>query len=149
MIAPEKTPWYAEGLRFTCTQCGNCCSGPPGYVWINDEELRALAAHFGLTPIEFEQRHTRRAHGRRSLLEQSNGDCEFLRRDPDGKRRCSVYLTRPLQCRTWPFWRSNVDSPRAWERAARACPGMNQGEHHPLPVIQAALRRNDAAELPL
>ena len=23
----KKQPWYREGLRFECTQCGACCSG--------------------------------------------------------------------------------------------------------------------------
>ena len=36
-------PWYAEGLKFTCTQCGNCCTGGPGFVWISREEIRRLA----------------------------------------------------------------------------------------------------------
>ena len=22
-------PWYHAGLKFTCTQCGDCCSGTP------------------------------------------------------------------------------------------------------------------------
>ena len=31
---PPPPTWYADGLRFTCTQCGNCCTGQPGFVWI-------------------------------------------------------------------------------------------------------------------
>ena len=27
---PAAEPWYADGLAFTCTQCGNCCTGGPG-----------------------------------------------------------------------------------------------------------------------
>jgi len=38
------TPWYHAGLQFQCTQCGSCCTGAPGYVWINKEEIAALAA---------------------------------------------------------------------------------------------------------
>ena len=38
-------PWYADGLNFTCTQCGNCCTGGPGFVWISREEIVRLAAH--------------------------------------------------------------------------------------------------------
>ena len=25
-------PWYNDGLRFTCTRCGHCCTGEPGFV---------------------------------------------------------------------------------------------------------------------
>ena len=34
------TPWYADGLPFTCTQCGDCCTGDPGYVWVTDEVMQ-------------------------------------------------------------------------------------------------------------
>ena len=30
--------WYEDGLRFSCSQCGNCCTGPPGAVWFTDNE---------------------------------------------------------------------------------------------------------------
>ena len=36
-------PWFKDGLRFKCTQCGDCCTGAPGYVWVNQEEIEALA----------------------------------------------------------------------------------------------------------
>ena len=28
-------PWYRDGLRFACTRCGACCTGAPGYVWVD------------------------------------------------------------------------------------------------------------------
>jgi Fe-S-cluster containining protein len=141
--------WYADGLHFTCTQCGNCCSGAPGFVWVQPEEVRKIAAFVGMDTTEFETRHTRSENGRKSLLEHPGGDCEFLEREPSGKTRCRIHPVRPVQCRTWPFWDSNLKNRRAWDSAARACPGMNAGAHHPLPVIQDALRRNQAAQLPL
>ncbi|RMF75245.1 MAG: YkgJ family cysteine cluster protein [Planctomycetota bacterium] len=133
------TPWYHEGLQFSCTRCGRCCGGAPGYVWVSDDEIAEIARKLGMTPAEFQLKHTRLLGGRRSLLELPNGDCEFLERLPDGKSACRVHSARPLQCRTWPFWASNLRSRRAWQAAARDCPGMNQGEHHPLPVIQEAV----------
>ncbi|MFM7740581.1 MAG: YkgJ family cysteine cluster protein, partial [Planctomycetota bacterium] len=27
-------PWYKDGLRFQCSQCGDCCTGGAGYVWV-------------------------------------------------------------------------------------------------------------------
>ena len=41
---PDEAPWYADGLRFTCTMCGKCCTGEPGYVWTTDEELAKSAS---------------------------------------------------------------------------------------------------------
>jgi Fe-S-cluster containining protein len=139
--APDSpvSPWYADGLRFACTQCGRCCGGAPGYVWVTSDEIAALARRLGLPVEAFRKRHVRDVGVRQSLRELPNGDCEFLRRSPDGKARCTVYEARPLQCRTWPFWRENLRSAQAWALAAENCPGMNHGTHHPLPVIQDAL----------
>ena len=68
-------PWYAAGLRFQCTGCGNCCTGAPGHVWVNQAEIEALAAHLGTTIDEFEARYVRPVGIRRSLVEFPNGDC--------------------------------------------------------------------------
>ena len=43
-VAPQRQTkgqqaWYSEGLRFECTQCGACCSGEPGYVWVDEPWL--------------------------------------------------------------------------------------------------------------
>lgn len=142
-------PWYSDGLKFTCTQCGNCCGGAPGYVWLHPLEIDQIADAIGMTPAEFIERHTRMEHGRRSLLEIENGDCEFLERTANGKSRCTIHAVRPAQCRTWPFWESNLRSEKAWQATARGCPGMNHGLHHPLPVIQQALAQNEERRLPL
>lgn len=142
-------PWYAEGLRFACTRCGRCCGGAPGYVWVSQAEIEQIADALGLKAEAFSRRHTRRVGRRYSLNELDNGDCEFLARDEDGLARCTIHHVRPIQCRTWPFWDSNLRSARSWASAARDCPGMDQGEHHTLPVIQAALARNQAASLDL
>ena len=46
------------------------------------------------------------------------------KRDENGHGKCSVYHLRPTQCRTWPFWASNLRSERDWREAAAHCPGM-------------------------
>jgi Fe-S-cluster containining protein len=124
-------PWYREGLRFRCTQCGNCCTGAPGFVWITDDELARLAEFVGLRRDEFEQLYTRQVDERRSLIEKANNDCIFY----DSAAGCTVYPARPAQCRTWPFWASNIKSPQAWERARQVCPGSGQGELIPAEEI--------------
>lgn len=145
----SKSPWYSDGLCFECTRCGNCCGGAPGYVWVDPDEVKAIARFLKMPSERFTQQHVRRVGLRLSLLELPDGDCEFLVRHPDGKTGCSIHPVRPLQCRTWPFWESNLESRQSWETAGRGCPGINQGPVHPLPVIQDALQRNGEAELPL
>ncbi len=117
-------PWYHEGLQFECLGCGGCCTGDPGYVWVDQEEIAALAQALAMDPAEFEDALVRSVGKRKSLVEMSDGDCVFF----DGRTcRCRVYEARPLQCRTWPFWQSNVQSPRTWQQACRMCPGSGQG----------------------
>src|SRR5262245_51283975 len=117
-------PWYADGLRFTCTRCGDCCTGEPGAVWVNDEELRAIAERLGEPVGEVTARLTRLIGRRRTLREKADGDCVFY----DRAAGCTIYDIRPRQCRTWPFWESNVETPAAWQRTCAKCPGSGQGE---------------------
>ncbi len=125
-------PWFKEGLRFECTQCGNCCTGAPGYVWVNQEEIDALAESIGLSVEEFERQYVRRVGVRRSLVELPNGDCVFF----DGKtRRCTVYGSRPRQCRTWPFWQSNVRTAETWADTCQVCPGSGHGALYPVEEV--------------
>ena len=123
----DEKPWFHKGLRFTCSECGDCCTGAPGYVWVNREEIEALAKQTKLTPAEFEERYVRKVGIRKSLIEYGNGDCVFF----DGKsRKCTVYEARPRQCKTWPFWQSNLANEEAWEQTCEVCPGSGRGKLH-------------------
>src|SRR5262249_35288531 len=134
--------WYAEGLRFTCTQCGNCCTGPPGYVWFDLEEGRRVAARLGLSEADFYRSYARKVNGHWSFKERKSDhgfDCIFLdRTSRPGAALCSIYEDRPVQCRTWPFWPENLSSRRAWEGAKRRtpCPGMDSGKLVPIEKIR-------------
>ena len=128
----DETPWFTKGLRFECTQCGDCCTGAPGFVWVNREEIAALAKKLKMPTSEFEQKFVRRVGIRKSLIEYANGDCVFF----DGNtRKCTVYEARPRQCRTWPFWESNVATKEAWQRTCEVCPGSGKGKLHPVEQI--------------
>jgi uncharacterized protein len=117
-------PWYHDGLRFECTRCGHCCTGEPGFVWVDDAELAAIA-EFRREPLEqVRGLFTRPVGNRRSLREQANSDCVFY----DRREGCTIYAVRPKQCRSWPFWSRNVRTPEAWAETCRACPGSGQGE---------------------
>ena len=127
----EKQPWFGDGISFSCTQCGNCCTGPSGFVWFDEEEAQAMADHLGMDVRSFHQRYARRAMGRWTLEEEKNGknyDCVFLKETEEGQRTCSIYPVRPTQCRTWPFWTSNMRNRRGWEMSAQTCPGMREPE---------------------
>jgi Fe-S-cluster containining protein len=126
-------PWYRDGLRFTCTQCGDCCTGAPGHVWVSNDEIAALAQLLGLSEETFEDTYVRRVGARKSLRELPGGNCVLL----DGeKRSCTVYSARPRQCRTWPFWDSNLKSPEDWAHTCQVCPGSGRGQLHSLSQIE-------------
>jgi hypothetical protein len=116
--------------------CGDCCTGEPGYVWVNAAEVAALAATQDVTVDEFRALFTRQVGARRTLREKPNGDCVFFERG----RGCTVYSQRPRQCRTWPFWESNLESREAWEHCEGVCPGSGQGELIPVEEITRRLK---------
>lgn len=130
---PNDEPWYRDGLRFECSQCGNCCTGAPGVVWVDDDEVHAIAKALDKPVGEIRLMHTRPVRGRVSLTEFPNGDCTFF--DPKN-RGCTVYTARPRQCRTWPFWNSILESENDWQETGRDCPGIGQGELVQLETIQ-------------
>lgn len=92
---------------------------------MTDEEIEAIAQHLDEAVGAIRLLHTRPLRGKVSLTEFSNGDCTFF--DPKS-RGCKVYDARPLQCRTWPFWRSNVASEKDWKEVQRDCPGAGHGD---------------------
>jgi Fe-S-cluster containining protein len=140
MQKPETGPWYQDGLQFTCTQCGDCCTGSAGFVWVDEAEIGAIAEHLNKPIGEVRLLHTRPARGRVSLMEYANGDCIYL--DPQS-RRCRIYPVRPRQCRTWPFWRSNLASHETWEQTRQKCPGIGCGELVSLAQIEQRVSEID------
>ena len=129
-------PWYHAGLRFRCTQCGHCCTGAPGFVWVNDAEIEAIAEFLHEPVEEVSALHTRPTHRGRSLREKTNGDCVFY----DKAAGCTIYPVRPGQCRTWPFWDSNLETEADWQHTCEICPGSGQGGLIPSEEITRRLK---------
>ena len=137
MPAADRGPWYAGGLSFTCSGCGSCCRGE-GYVWMTPPEIEAIAGFLGLPITDFGRRYLRRVGGSLSLTEKPNHDCVFW---DDG---CTVYEARPTQCRTFPFWPENLETPGAWEAVTHQCPGVGRGKHYELVEIRRLSRGGGA-----
>ncbi|HEU0075545.1 MAG TPA: YkgJ family cysteine cluster protein [Dehalococcoidia bacterium] len=121
-------PWFASGLRFKCTECGNCCTGSAGSVYLSQADIARLAAHFDVPPGRFVRRYTRVEKGHRVLADRPESDeCVFLR-----DKTCTVYDARPTQCRTYPWWLVNIQDPRAWQETAAVCEGI---DHPTAPLV--------------
>ena len=130
--------WYDKGLMFSCKQCGGCCTGDPGYVWISPEEIKQMSSFAGMPQEGFTRKYLRRARSKLSLKEKANGDCVLYK-----KNRCFVYSARPLQCRTYPFWRECLESEDSWNTYRITCPGMGQGRLYSREEIERILSGED------
>jgi Fe-S-cluster containining protein len=114
--------WYKNGLSFRCTGCGKCCTGFPGYVWVDEDEIQKMAEFLGISIDLFKRKYTRQRDNRYALIElpSRNFDCIFLQ-----DKQCRVYAVRPRQCRTFPFWKEHLKSKTSWEHVATQCEGIN------------------------
>jgi Fe-S-cluster containining protein len=127
--------WYEKGLRFRCTRCGHCCRGPTGYVWVTEDEIAVIAERLNESYEVVRSFYARAASRGLTLREKANGDCVFY----DPSKGCKIYEQRPRQCRTWPFWESNVATPEAWQKTCGVCPGSGEGDLIPVEEITRRL----------
>lgn len=136
----NNSPWYHEGLHFKCTECGQCCTGAPGYTWVTEEEVTQIAQFLNLSIEDFSQKYLRRVNGRLSLLEdRKNYDCIFLK-----NKKCQIYPVRPKQCRTFPWWPQNLKTEEDWKKAALHCEGINlDAPLVPFSTIQEQLNKQE------
>lgn len=117
-------PHLANGVRFTCIDCGECCTGSPGVVALSEKEAQELATYCSLTLDQLiEQYLEPYANGYR-IRETDEGACVFF------DQRCTIYEARPTQCRTYPFWFKNLRSEKAWQATCAACPGIGAGKFY-------------------
>jgi uncharacterized protein len=122
--------FYENGLKFECTQCSKCCRFEPGFVFLSFNDLDRLTKYFNISRTDFTNQYCRKIDmgdsTRLSLIEKSNFDCIFW-----SNGGCSIYEARPLQCRSYPFWKPFLINQEAWENESKSCPGINYG-----PVIK-------------
>jgi hypothetical protein len=89
-----------------------------------------LADHFKLSVSEFSDRYIRLVDGQICLLDSpATNQCIFLK-----ENKCSIYEARPIQCRTFPWWLHNLESPDNWRSAGVNCEGI---DHCDAPQISA------------
>ncbi|AEF85186.1 conserved hypothetical protein [Treponema primitia ZAS-2] len=134
-------PFYANGLLFSCTRCSECCRIDPGFVFLRKKDTEILVSALKMKYTEFVETYCRWVPGfdgteQLSLKEKANYDCIFW------DRGCSVYESRPLQCRTFPFWPSMLESAKYWK--SMSCPGMGKGALHTRGEIELFLAQQRA-----
>lgn len=116
--------FFDQGLTFACQRCGACCTGAPGTIYVAVDEVAIIADHLKLSSAEFIRTCLYPYKDSFSIREKANGDCLFF------EQGCRIYPVRPFQCRSFPFWFSNLRSESRWERIGRQCPGIGRGRHY-------------------
>jgi Fe-S-cluster containining protein len=89
-------------VLYNCLKCpAYCCSYDR--ISVTQRDVARLAAYFGISYQQAEQRFTKIAYGERVLRHKKDHIfkkvCQFL--DPR-TRRCTVYEARPAVCRQYP-----------------------------------------------
>tara|TARA_Y100001954_G_C15423892_1_gene413575 strand:- start:72 stop:518 length:447 start_codon:yes stop_codon:yes gene_type:complete len=115
------------GVPFSCQpNCGKCCDEPGGIVYLRPEDAEQLAAFHKMDVIDWLERDCHQTLDGRWILnsDQYTDVCIYL----DGEKKCTVYLSRPAQCKSFPFWAENLRTDRAWKQTVSSCPGLESEE---------------------
>eukprot|EP01027_Heterolobosea_sp_BB2_P011224 GEZU01016356.1.p1 GENE.GEZU01016356.1~~GEZU01016356.1.p1 ORF type:complete len:341 (+),score=50.72 GEZU01016356.1:41-1063(+) len=116
--------WFSRGVAFSCVQCGKCCTGS-GKVVVTKPEIEAMAKQLGISVRNFEEKYIDVLSGRSMVLKDNpkstNESCIFLTDD----NKCTVYASRPIQCRAYPFFPGVMKSFASWTEEAKQCPGID------------------------
>ena len=118
--------FYEKGIKFECQGSSKCCvsRGTYGFVYISSKDLNRLSKFFSMSNIQFINKYCSRTDGYLHLKEiNKSGNCQFL----EGSK-CLVYKARPEACRSWPFWKENMNA-KTWNKEILDfCPGIGKGK---------------------
>jgi Predicted Fe-S-cluster oxidoreductase len=130
--------FWQKGLKFTCKRCLYCCSGEPGFVFLQEEDVKNISEYLKISGEDFLMLYTRKVEeGGKTLIslkEKSNYRCVFLT-----KEGCAIYPVRPVQCATYPFWPGVLKDEKSWNEEKSYCPGIGEGELIPPEEIEKRL----------
>lgn len=139
----DKFWWHETGINFECIACGKCCGGEPGFIWVNDKEIKLISEFLAISEDEFRKTYLVKVMGKYSIKEQKNYDCIFLDKE---SRKCKIYKVRPDQCSRYPFWNSLLEDKKLWNYYSKKCPGMDKGKHYSDEVIANIYSTSEESE---
>ena len=136
-LLSNRSYFFDAGLRFTCKQCGHCCTGEHGTIYVTDKEISTISSYLKITKKELIRSSLYPYKDSYSIAEDEHGNCLFY------ANGCRIYPVRPTQCRTYPFWFGLLRSKSHWEKAQRECPGIGQGKLYSKREILDILEANN------
>ncbi len=105
-----------------CANCeGRCCTGESGYIYVTKAEIFTISELLKMNVNDFGVKYLFKNGYKYSLKEKKIEDsyeCVFYDRESNG---CKIYMARPNQCKTFPFWdyfKTHIDELKA------ECPGI-------------------------
>ena len=126
--------FFKKGINFQCQGSSNCCvsRGSYGYVYLSKKDLIKIAKYLNVSINLFKKKYCEYSDGYLHLKEINiNGNCQFLE-----NKKCSIYTARPMQCRTWPFWKENMNTKKWNNEILDFCPGIGKGRLISFSMIQ-------------
>lgn len=127
--------WIKEPIRFECeSQCFRCCA-KPGVVCMGAADIREAARFLNVPTSRFKAEYLTRENGSWFIDVEESRPCPFLT-----LKGCGIHNVKPAQCRTYPFWRENLESRNHWKLTAVFCPGIGQGPMIPAEAIGEILK---------
>jgi len=130
---------FTKGINFECQGSSNCCvsRGNYGFVYLSKQDLTKMSKYLNITADLFEKKYCEFSDSYLHLKElNTNGNCQFLK-----NKKCSIYTARPIQCRTWPFWKENMYAKKWKEELIDFCPGIGKGKLISASTIQKKINR--------
>ena len=131
--------FFKKGIKFKCQGSSNCCvsRGSYGFVYLSKKDLIKIAKYLNVSINLFKKKYCQYSDGYLHLKEINiNGNCQFLE-----NKKCSIYTARPMQCRTWPFWKENMNIKKWNEELINFCPGIGKGKLISASMIQKKINR--------
>lgn len=119
----NRSYFFDHGIRFQCRQCGACCTGAPGTVYVTTEELTTIAHFLDIPIVVLREHYVYPFRDSLSIAEDIHGNCVFYH----PSQGCTIYSVRPNQCRYYPFWWKNLRNEKNWHLVASQCPGIGSG----------------------
>ena len=98
-------------------------------VLITPLEVNRAAEYLEMEYGEFINTFTDQG-GKKFFLKDVDDACIFFENNA-----CQIYDVRPTQCRTFPFWPSNLKSKYRWKTVSEKCEGIGQGKRYSIDEI--------------
>ena len=116
---------YPRNVRFECTRCALCCGDTKvraRHILLLKKEAHKISETTSKLVEDFAFRIEGHEPYVYEMRKGISGKCVFLEKDD-----CTIYASRPLVCRYYPFELRTLQNGRLFFSSTKECPGMGRG----------------------